>query len=179
MLRDATALLKGHKADTWPTQGAYMADICGRGQSAVKADTRWTQGGQAPGTRPEHIAANLYKREPHSKQFGEKARLADRPTVAWPLQPFRLTMELAFVAQSVRPVSPLVHGAGSAWPRVSKAESQAAQLQLVLLKILLFKICGIFPVGIGSRLASECMTCCKTRQGRAQKKAEPSECVFF
>ena len=41
---------------------------------AAKADTRQTHDGQAPGTRPEHIAASLFfpKREPHSQLFGEK-----------------------------------------------------------------------------------------------------------
>ena len=66
-----------------------------RTQGGQTADTRWTHGGQsvetrpkrnqggkkkadnggqAPGTRPEHIAASLFssKREPHSTLFGEK-----------------------------------------------------------------------------------------------------------
>ena len=54
----------GHKVDTWRTRFA----------GAAKVDTRRTHAGQAPGTRPEHIAASPFfpKREPHSKLFGEK-----------------------------------------------------------------------------------------------------------
>ena len=34
-----------------------------RNQGGDKADTRRTHGGQAPGTRPEHIAASLFFQE--------------------------------------------------------------------------------------------------------------------
>ena len=68
--------------DKWRTKGRHIADnVWRRGQSGPKADTihkadTWrtrfggaakadsrrtrTQGGQAPGTRPEHIAASLF-----------------------------------------------------------------------------------------------------------------------
>ena len=66
---------------TQGTQGDHMAytrrthadKVWRRGQSALKADTRRTDGGQAPETQPEHIAANLFsKREPHGKLFEVK-----------------------------------------------------------------------------------------------------------
>ena len=41
-----------HKTKTWQTRFG--------GAGVAKADSRRTQGGQAPGTRPEHIAASLF-----------------------------------------------------------------------------------------------------------------------
>ena len=58
--------------DTGQTQGGHMADTWWtRFGGVAKADSRWTQGrheadtwrtrgGQAPGTRPEHIAASFF-----------------------------------------------------------------------------------------------------------------------
>ena len=66
------------KADTRRKYGGYTwRTKCG---DAAKAESRRTQGGQwrthrgqAPGTRPEHIAASpfLLRENPHSKLFGE------------------------------------------------------------------------------------------------------------
>ena len=59
-----------------------MADkVWRRGQSTIKADTRRTMadGGQAPGMRPEHIAASPFssKREPPNKLFGNHRYTAE------------------------------------------------------------------------------------------------------
>ena len=65
-----------HKADKWRTRtgGAAKANNTRRTEGRHVEDTWRTHGGQAPGTRPGHIAAILFfpKREPHSKLFGEK-----------------------------------------------------------------------------------------------------------
>ena len=75
----------GHLADIWRTQGGHVADKVWRygadtwrTQGGHRADTRRTHRGQAPGTRPGHIAASLLfsEREPHSKLFGEKSILS-------------------------------------------------------------------------------------------------------
>ena len=69
---DAKRTHGGHKADRRRTKCGDAA----RAPSRRTQGGQWrTHGGQAPGKRPENIAVNftlLSKREPHSKQFGEK-----------------------------------------------------------------------------------------------------------
>ena len=61
-----------HKADTW---WRTQCEVAAKAESRRTQGGKWRKhGGQAPGTRPEHIAASLLfpKREPHSKLFGGK-----------------------------------------------------------------------------------------------------------